>query len=892
MKRGRLIRSLRSLVWKPSVTEEVDSELDFHIEMRTRELMTRGMDRERAQAEAVARFGDLGRVHSTLERIGRRRDRRERRSEWLSELRHDALYALRQLRRSPAFALVTILTLGVGIGATTSIFSAVYAVVLRALPYHDPGSIVRVYPHLDGNDESARASAFFALRDEARTVEHLAALEYTTFTLVETDQLPSQHGGARATATYFTLLGVKPLLGRTFLAEEETPGRDQVAVLSHRLWTERFNADHAVLGRTVAINSRPVTIIGVMPASFTLSAGAEEMWTPLALTPEERADYQKGFLALMGRLRPGTSVAQATTELTAIDRRQAEREPRANPRRTVRLDPLYATIVGSFRERLFILLGAVGLVLLIACGNVANLLLARGASRSREIALRAAIGAGRGRLVRQLLTESVMIGLAGSVAGLVLAIWGIKSIIAMSPEDVPRLAQAQLDPPTVAFALVLSFLSALLFGIVPALRLAGTDLQASLSEGGRGAIDGSTRDRLRRSLVVAEVALTLVLLVGAGLLIRSGIRLQGVEPGFDPARLFTGMLTLPSARYPTADAVVRTYRDIHDGVRAIPGVDSAALVFPPPMTDINASAGITPEGRPLDASGQMSAGLHLATPGVFATMRIPIRAGRDFTDDDVTGRPRVAIVNEAAARSGWPGENALGKRFALLRDSADAPIWWEVVGIVGDVRERGLREPPQAEMYLALAQTPPIILGALQRSMFVVAKTRGEPMAQLRQIKEAVAKVDPSLPLFGALSMEDRLANSMASARFNSVLLTVLGVIGLMLATVGIFGVISYFVSQRQREIGVRMALGATPRTVLLLVVRQGVRPVVLGVLLGLAASAAVTRILGTLLYDVSATDPVTLIAVAAGVLGIAIAAAAIPARRAARIDPLAALRE
>jgi predicted permease len=888
----RLIRSLRSLVWKPSVTEEVDSELDFHIEMRTRELTAKGMDPRAARAEAVARFGDLGRVHTTLERIGRRRDRRERRTEWIAELRQDAVYALRQLRRSPAFALITILTLAVGIGATTSIFSAVYAVVLRALPYRTPERIVVVHPHLDGNDESTRAAAFYALRGEARTLEHLSAREYTTFTLVERGQLPAQHFGGRVTTDFFALLGVKPLLGRTFLAEEETPGRDQVVVLSHHLWVERFGADSAVIGRNVELNSRPATIIGVMPPSFSLSVSSEELWAPLALTTDEQADSQKGFLEVYGRLARGVSIAQATAEAAAIERRLGEREPRRDPRRTVRIEPLYESVVGSYRERLLILLGAVALVLLIACGNVANLLLARGATREREIALRAAIGAGRGRIVRQLLVESVIIALLGGAAGLVLATWGIKAIVAMSPEAVPRLDQAQLDPPTVAFALALSLVSALLFGVVPALRLAGSDLHTSLKEGYRGSAAAGVRDRLRRALVVAEVALTLVLLVGAGLLIRSGIRLQRVEPGFDPSHLFTGAVTLPRAAYPAPEPIVRTFRDLREAVRGVPGVESAALVFAVPMTGTNASAGVNPEGRPEDASSRVSVALHLATPGVFETMRIPIRAGRDFTEDDRDGSPRVSIINEAMAQTVWPGENAIGKRFGLLRDSADAPIWWEVVGVAGDAREIGLRDAPRPGMYLALAQAPPIILGALQQTMYVVARTRGEPMTYTRAIQSIVAKVDPSLPLFSVQSMEERLAESVAGARFNSVLLSALGVIGLMLAMVGIVGVVSYFVSQRQREIGVRMALGATPQRVLVLVVRQGVRPVVVGVVLGLLISAAATRLLDALLYDVSATDPFTLALVALGVLAVAIAAAAIPARRATRIDPLVALRE
>lgn len=551
--------------------------------MRTRELIQKGMDPAEAHAAAVQRFGDIGRVQTTLDRIGRRRDRREVRTEWLTELRQDTIYALRQLRRYPAFALITILTLGIGIGATTSIFSAVYAVVLRPLPYLDPQRIVIVHSTLEDNDQSVSAATFYAWRDEVKSLDYLSAIDYSNFTLVERDQLPVQIGGARVSANYFRLLGVPPALGRAFLPEEETPGADGVVLLSHRLWVQRFNSDPQVVGRTVQVNSRQVVVVGVMPAVFDLSTNTEDMWAPLALGPAERADFQKGFLTVYGRLHAMGSVAQVTKEVGASSTRLAERESRINKKRSARLEPLYESIVGSLRERLFILLGAVGLVLLIACGNVANLLLARGASRAREVAVRAAIGAGRGRIVRQLLTESVVLGVLGGAVGLLLAVWGIKLIVVLSPEGVPRLDQARLDWATVGFALALSSVSAALFGIVPALRLAGANLQSTLKEGGRGLGATSTRDHLRRALVVSEVALSLVLLAGAGLLIRSGIRLQRVEPGFDPSQLFSAAMTLPRVDYPTTASVTRAYRDIREAVQRTTGVQSAALVFSIPM---------------------------------------------------------------------------------------------------------------------------------------------------------------------------------------------------------------------------------------------------------------------------------------------------------------------
>ncbi|MBC7895729.1 MAG: ABC transporter permease [Cytophagaceae bacterium] len=888
---ARFAISLRQWVWKPTVKDEVDSELAFHIEMRTRELVSRGMDPALARAVAIGRFGDIGKVHTQLEQIGRRRDRRERRMEWFDERRQDVVFALRQLRHNPTFALVAIITLGIGIGATTSIFSAVYAVVLRPLAYREPERIVYVNSTLNGTDESMAAAAFTALDADTRSFEHLAAAEYTNFTMVDRDDLPSQIGGLRVTADYFPVFGVAPLLGRAFRPEEEVPGRDAVVMLSHGVWAQRFASDSAVIGRSLKVNARSVTVIGVMPPSFSLSSEDEAMWSPLALTPIEREDYLKGFLQVRGRLAPGVSLEQATADVRTVTRRVTERQPQGNPARSARLQPLGDAVVGTFRERLFILMGAVGLVLLIACGNVANLLLARGASRAREVALRTAIGAGRARIVRQLLTESAVVGVLGGAVGLLLAVWGIRVIKAVSPEGVPRLDEAGLDWQTVAFALLLSLVSAALFGLVPALRLARADLHSALKEGGRGVGMASSRDRVRRALVVAEVALSLVLLTGAGLLIRSGIRLQRVETGFDVRRLFTGAMTLPRVSYGAPEQVARAYREIHEAVQRVPGVESAALVFSIPLFGGSASAGINPEGRPQDAASQISAEFYIATPNVFSTMRIPLRGGRDFTDRDVQGS-RVVVINEEAARQAFPGETAVGKRIGFLRDSANALTYWEVVGVVGDVRSSGLRDAPRPAMYIPLAQTPGVVLDAIQRTMFAVARTRGEPLTLTRDIQRAVASVDASLPMFAVTSMEQRLSDSLDSTRFNTVLLSALGVIGLVLATVGIFGVLSYFVSQRQQEIGLRMALGATPRGVLVLVVQQGLRPVILGILVGLAGAVAATRVLGTLLYEVSATDPLTLGAVALGVTGIAAIAAMVPARRATRIDPLAALRE
>jgi predicted permease len=878
---------------KKSVQREVDEELAFHVEMRVRELVARGMSPDAARADALRRFGDLAMVMTVCRRIGEGRDRDMRRAEYLDELSQDLRYALRQLRRTPAFTLIAALTLALGIGATTTIFSAVHAVVLRPLPFHESERLVRVRPtreDVPDDSRSATSGSFLAWRDQARSFERMAAAEFRNITIVEGDRPPQQAAGARVTADFFPMLGVAPALGRVFTAQDDQPGSNRVAVLSYELWRSHFNRDPGMVGRTVRLNSEDHVIIGVMPASFSVLRDGTALWLPIAFTPEQRTEERTGYLDVIARLRPGVTLAQARQEMTVVAARHAEQIPDAEGVRVgASVVSFQEDVVGSYRQRLFILLGAVGFVLLIACGNVANLLLARGAGRRREIAIRGALGAGRGRVVRQLLTESVMLGLMGGVAGVLLAWMGASLLTAAAPENVPRLEQTRIDLVVVAFAFGITLASSLVFGLVPAFRSANADLQTSLREGGRGT-GGATRDRVRQGLVVLEVALSLVLLVGAGLLIRSAILLERVEPGFDPRNMFTAWMSLPPAEYQDAPKVVRTYERVVEEVRGVPGIESAALISVLPMIGVQARGNFAIREGDADQRAGLEANVRIASPGFFSTMRIPLRAGRDFTDRDVAGAPCALIINEAAARTAWPNEPAVGQRMPGIGNAQGERPSCEIVGVVGDVRDDGLREPLRAALYWPAAQTPPVLWNAMQRSMFIVARTTGSPLGVTRTVQEAVMRVDRTVPVFSVRSMEQLMARSLAGARFNTLLLTVLGAIGLMLAAVGIYGVIAYFVSQRRQEIGVRMALGATPRRVLTLVVGQGIRPVLIGIALGSAASIAVTRVLASQLYGITATDPLTFIGVALVLALIALAASAIPARRATRVDPREAL--
>ena len=884
-------KRLRSPFWRESVDREVDDELQFHVEMRTRELIARGIDAASARQAALQRFGDIKRVNATCRHIGRQRDRDMRRTEYLSELIQDVTFACRQLLKNPAFSIVAITTLALGIGATTAIFSAVHAVVLRPLPVPEPERILAIYEDYRGNRGNVSAGNFVDGVVPASSFSDATAIQYSSFNLATTESA-ERIVGARTTAGFFRVFGTDPERGRVYSEAEDQPGRDQVVVLSNRLWRRQFASDPSILGRQLMLNGRPHEVIGIMPAHFDLTERSEELWVPIAFTPERKAQHDEHYLQVYARLRPGATAAQALELLQQNALRLRKDFPRDNPELGFIVGGVMEELVGSYARRLYILLGAVGFVLLLACGNVANLLLARGAARSSELAIRAALGAGRGRIVRQLLTESAVLALVSVAAGVGLAWWGIRALVSAAPDGVPRLEQTTLDPVVVGFAVAIACASALLFGLAPALRAARTDVQSVIKEGGRGAATGGLRDKLRFGLIVGELAIALMLLVGAGLLIRSSLALQRVNTGFDPSGVLSVRISLPAAEYQDRERIVAAFARIAELSSRIPGVRAAGLTTQVPMGAGGNGNGLIPEGRPLDIKSSINSRLRIVTPGYLETMKIPILRGRGLTDADRHGALKVMVISESLAIAAFPNQDPIGKRIACCEAGPDgkSPDFKVVVGVVGDVRWRGPGEAPTPEFYLPAEQVPAGAWDWVQRTMYIAVRTAIEPAAAAAPLRSVVAEAAPGVPLFNIRTMEQRLGDSLAAARFNTLLLALLGGIGLVLAAVGIYGVIAYFVSRRTQEIGVRMALGATRRDVVVMILKETARPVCVGIVVGLIASAALARVLTTQLFEVSPGDPMTFITVALGLGAVAIAASLGPARRASRVDPTSAL--
>ena len=809
----------------------------------------------------------------------------------MQTLLHDFRYALRILAKSPGFTIVAVLTLALGIGANTAIFSVINAVLLRPLVIHDPASVLAVHEEWRGVNSGVSAGSFNELHSQNSSFSSVAASNTRSFNLAA-GPAPERIDGETVSADYFPALGIQPLAGRPFTADEDQPGRAPVAVLSENLWRTRFHSDPAIVGSTITLNGATTTVLGVMPKSFDPVLNKSQIWTPIALTPEQRAYFDNHYLTVLARLKPGVSISQAQAELNVISAQMVEQHPLEMKERSLRAFGLAEDLLGDQRTVLRMMLAAVGLVLLIACANIANLQLARSRTRQKEIAMRSALGASPARIIRQLLAENVVLGLAGGVVGVALAYWGVSWIVARGPADVPRLDQTTVDAPALIFALFVSLLASFLFGLAPAIRSASTRLGNFLNQSA-GTINAGIKDRVRSALVIAEVALALLLMAGAGLLFRSALVVSHVNPGFQPASLVVGRVGLPDAGYQDPNVTRPTFERITDAAAALPGVESAAAVSRMPMGDGWSSNGLIAEGKPLDPVNLVNAEIQIVTPSYLDTVRIPLKAGRNFTAQDLRSTTLVTIINETLARTMWPNENPIGKRFACCESGPKGrfdPIWHEVVGVVGDVRAQGLGQKVMAMFYLPIEQMPPDAWNWLDRTMDIVLRTRNAAFPA-NDLRAAVASIAPGVPVYDLSTMQQVIAGTLATSHFETFLLAIFAAIALALSSIGIYGVLSYVVAQRTRDIGIRMALGATRATILRDVLSYGLRLAGIGLILGIIAALAGTRLLASLLVGVAPTDPITLISVSLLLAFFAFLAGFLPARRATRLDPMSALR-
>lgn len=883
---------LRSALWRVPLEQEVRDELAHHLELRTQELIDRGLHPEAARTEALRRFGDVQRMEARLTELGRGRDRTIERREWWGEFLQDVRFAFRQARRQPGFTAAAIVTLALGIGATTAIFSVVNAVVLRPLPYADPDRVTMVFTSWRAGLGGLAVGNFDYIRQRTTTLEQPAGLQYVSFNLAE-GTTPERVLGARTTANYFSVFGIPPLHGRTYTADEDQPGKSNVVVFTHRFWQRRFAGDRTIVGRQIRMNGEQYDVIGIMPERFD-DLTTNEVYAPIAFTPERLAMHDEHYLQVYALRRPGATVAQINDDLERVAVALRADFPRDAKEIDFEAREMHEFVIEDFRVRLFVLLLAVTLVLVIACVNVANLLIARLAARARELAIRAAIGAGRGRMVRQVLTESLVLAALGGIAGIVLAWWAVPVLVANAPTGIPRLETTSLDTTVLTAALGLVFASTILVGLLPAWQATGgRDLRTDLGDG-KGAGHSSLRPWIRQTLIAAQAALVLVVLAGAALLVRSAINLQQTPVGFDPTGILSARVALPASQYRAPEQVKTTFRQLLEHVSSSPVIEAAALDSQPPLVGGGGgSNGLIPEGRPDDISSVIQSRSHFVSPDYFKVLRMPLRAGRMFTEQDVRSAPLVMIINETLAREAFGGADPIGKRISCCEGKPGAPSWKIVVGVVADVRGRGPASPPGPEFYLPVMQIPDVAWTWVQNALNVVARSRtGDTAVIAGVIREAVRNIDPSLPVFRVSTMDEGLRLTMAQARFNTSLMTLLGLTGLVLAALGVYSVIAWLVAQRTREIGVRMALGASSGAVVRDVTIHGLKPVALGLAIGLVGALATGKLLEGQLFEVGARDPIALASVVALMLVVAGLAAVVPAWRASAIDPSRALHD
>ncbi|HMC53741.1 MAG TPA: ABC transporter permease [Gemmatimonadaceae bacterium] len=883
---SRGIRRVFQLPWRSrsQVVAEVDDELAHHLDEAAAVLRAEGWAPDDARLEARRRFGDVEFTRDYCRAEDLRREQERRRMTMLEELGQDLRYALRSLRVSPGFTTTALLTLALGIGANTAIFSVVRGVLLQPLPFPDPDRVVRVWDsnRAAGVDRGSLSEPdFLDLRRDLRLASSIGGYFFASGLsgLDLTGQgNPERLSAALVTDGFFQTLGTRPLIGRTLASDEHIPGRDRVAVISHGLWTRRFGANPSIVGSTISLNGTQFVVAGVMPPGFTYPAEQSlDVWIPLSFFGPESIGRVRGarFLSVVARLTPGATEGQFHAEVTGALRQLAGQYPEdAGWTDAVTLN-IRDSILGEVRRPLLVLMFAVVMLLLIACVNIANLLLARGSGRQRELAVRAALGAGRARIARQLLTESLALALLGGMLGTALGAVAVRAL-AVGTSELPRAGDIRVDGTVLLFTLVAAGASGLLFGLLPALRASSPNLEKTLRSGTRGSVGGAGQT-MRSALVVIEVALAVILVVGAGLATKSFSRLLAVRPGFEPSNTLVVLMSVPD-RYATRPARVQYYLSVLDAIRQIRGVQAAGAVRDLPLRGNGERVDYGLPGKTFAPGQAPMAEMHQTSIDFFKAMGIPLRAGRSFALTDRDSTPPVLVVNEELARRAWPGETAVGKTIMF----GDTPL--EIIGVVGDVRQRGLAEPVEPTMYIHALQN-------FRSRMSIVVRTAGDPLAYANAVRQAIWSLDPSQTITSVMTLDSILGSAVARPRLLAWLLALFGAIGLTMGALGIFGVLAYAVNQRRQEIGVRVALGASPRTVLSLIVGRGMLLAGTGVVVGVIGAFMLTRSMQSVLYDIRPSDPLTFAQVVVVLLGSALLASWLPARRAMSIDPVTALR-
>ena len=869
---------------------DLDGDMRDHIERETEDNIARGMPPREARMEALRKFGSVARTQEDASAVWI--------PVWVDQLRQDARYAVRMLWRNPGFTTVAVLTLALGIGLTTAVFSVVHAVLIRPLPYADAERIVFVRETFREQVGNASPGHFHDWSEHATVFEYTAAEQGATFNLA-TEGDPERVRGMRVTPAYFDVAHIPPAVGRYF-TQQDVENENRVVVFSHSLWLARFGGDRSIIGRQIRLGGEPFTVVGVAPAAYALTdptragvAGgfSAQLWTPLVFTPALRNNFGNHSFGVLAKLKRGVTHTQAQADLERVTAGIAERHPTQTESRGVAVVPLSDELVGDVKTTLLVLAGAAGFVLLIGCVNIASLLVARATVRRREIAIRGSLGGGQLRIVRQLLTESLLLALTGGAASLVVAVAAVDFFVNRGPATLPRLQESGLSLPVLFFALAITGLAAIVFGLTPAIRAARADLHSSL-RGGRTTPNAAGGDSVRTTMVVAETAITIVLLIGTGLLLRSAEKLRQVPLGFDPHAVVTARITLPANRYQEDQRVADAYRRILEPLRNNNAVRYAAASSHIPLLSGNSSATTVAEGNTFAPGTAPDASVRLVTDDYFEAIGMRMRLGRSFgAADMMPGSVRVVVINERLAGALWPGASPIGKRLSTW-SGPDNPEWREVVGVVADARSFGQSAPVAMELFIPYTQTPYGAWNAYQRSMaLVIHSAEGWPETFVPAMRQAVRDVDPSLPLYDVRTMENAFVAVTASRRLSMQFVLVLAAMGWGLALLGLYGVISYFVSQRTPEIGLRLAVGAGKKDVVRMVIVQALRLVIIGVVVGIPAAAALTGLMRSLLFEIEPTDPITFVSAVVLLVATGLTAATIPSLRAARVDPLVALR-